>query len=186
VRRSPRPESNRRPPDSKSGVPRQRRLRGYAQPSLWLHGSCQRHSVDTSTGPPGHTTLKYDWNPERRGHHPSQSASGAELSLGRCGRQTRVPPPRAGTPREGPSYAGRYVRTSPERVALSDSARPHVQRLGSDFSGYWSWRNWPTTRPAAKRERASRGAVWVGIIVRTDLNYGFVEDSTQMSIRRLY
>ena len=71
VRRSPRPESNRRPPDSKSGVPRQRRLRGCPSLSLSLYGC--------GAGVPGalsaHGTARSSRWPERTAVKPPRASS---------------------------------------------------------------------------------------------------------------
>jgi hypothetical protein len=98
---SPRPESNRRPPDSKSGVPRQRRLRGCTSLSLSLCGNVP--------GVPGalsaHGTVRSSCCRERTESKPPRALSSApahcwwtEQSLDECRRQSRVPSPGTGSP----------------------------------------------------------------------------------------
>jgi len=101
VQRSPRPESNRRPPDSKSGVPRQRRLRGCTSLSLSL---C-RYVPGVPDALSAHGTARSPRCPERTEVKPPRASSTApahrcwtERSLDECRRQSRVPSPRTGSP----------------------------------------------------------------------------------------
>ena len=133
---SPRPESNRRPPDSKSGVPRrksgtlpslaslrsarrQRRLRGSTQPQLSLRSCWLTTSVRSARTESARSCI---------GTNGNQSAASLasrtrirlcpERVLGTGRRQSRVPRPLTGSP-----YGGRVmrVRVSGRRRIASNS-----------------------------------------------------------------
>lgn len=57
--------------------------------------------------------------------------------LGGWRRQARVPPPQAGSPRVRPGYAGRGIRTAPDRVASWFVSRPPLRRSVSELSPRW-------------------------------------------------
>jgi hypothetical protein len=91
------------------------RVRGRTFTPLWMRTEIRRPRVSPS------------WPGRERG---------TEL-WGECRRQARVPPPRAGSPRGGPGYAGRSVRASPERVAPTSVAHQRLWRSKPGCSARW-------------------------------------------------
>ena len=116
---SPRPESNRRPPDSKSGVPRQRRLRGSASPQLSLRGCWLPTSVRSARTEPVRPCIGRTETKQPRAWHPAL-ASRCVLSeyWAQAGGNPVFPRPLTGSP-----YGGRVmrVRVSGRRRIASNS-----------------------------------------------------------------
>ena len=103
---SPRPESNRRPPDPNSGVPRQRRLRGSTQPQLSLRSCELATSVRSARTEPVRPCIGTNTDHAVTSLTPrarSVLCAGHELIEGRW--RSRVPQPLTGTP-----YGGRVIR----------------------------------------------------------------------------